>query len=167
MPMPTRILIADDNEVARGRLAESIENHDGWKVCAAVENGEQAVAKATELEPDIIILDLAMPVKDGLQATREIGRIMPAVPILIYTLHDASWLDGEAKKAGARRVVSKPNLEMLLSVLESLITKEPPKPVLGAGLAAATAADASASMASPHRSESFATGKGNPDTSRE
>jgi CheY-like chemotaxis protein len=110
-----RILIADDNEVARGSLSELLSNHDGWEVCAAVENGEQAVLKASELKPNLVILDLAMPVKDGLRATREIGQILPSVPIVIYTMHDSSWLELEARKAGARYMVAKTQWQPLLT----------------------------------------------------
>ena len=65
--MTTRILIADNNEIARGRLTQLIQSHDRWEVCAQTENGQKALLKATELKPDIIILDLAMPVMDGLE----------------------------------------------------------------------------------------------------
>src|SRR5271163_1536022 len=106
--MPIRILIADDNEVARGRLTELLANHDGWEVCAAVENGRQAVEKAEELKPDLIILDFAMPEMDGLTAAREIGKILLSIPIVLFTLHKIPVLDLEAKKVGVRQVVAKP-----------------------------------------------------------
>src|SRR5579862_4274941 len=98
--MPTRILIADDNEIARKRLTEILDSRKGWNVCFAGENGQQAVEKAAELKPDLIVLDLAMPVMNGLQAARKIADIMPAVPILIYTLHNSPSVELEAKKAG-------------------------------------------------------------------
>jgi CheY-like chemotaxis protein len=148
--MPTRILIADDNAVTRDLLKELLESHDGWEVCTAAENGHQAVMKAAELKPDIIILDLAMDVMDGLRATREIGRIMPSIPILIYTLHDASWLESEAKKAGARKVLSKPDVRTLLSVVESFITNEPQDHFQGAAPAAAPSAGAETTAPAAH-----------------
>ncbi len=123
--MPIRILIADDNEILRDRLAELIlEDHDGWEVCAAVENGQDAVEKAEELKPDLLVLDLAMPVMNGLEAARRIGRITPSVPILIYTLHNSSWVELEAKKAGARKVVFKPDVDALLKTIEDYIEKK-------------------------------------------
>ena len=124
--MATQILVVDDNEVVRGRLSEALNSHDGWEVCAVVENGEQAVAKARELNPDLIILDLAMPVMDGLRATRAILRILPSVPIVIYTLHYAEWLVLEAKKAGARGLVPKSNVAKLMDVLEDLLRQKSP-----------------------------------------
>ncbi len=65
-------------------------------MCAAVENGQEAVLKALELKPDLILLDLAMPAMDGLHAAREIGKVLPAIPIVVYTLHDSSWVRLEA-----------------------------------------------------------------------
>ncbi len=122
--MAARILIVDDNEVLRGVLAETLTSHDGWEVCAALENGEQAVVKAGELNPDLIIIDLAMPVMDGLTATREIAKILPSVPVVIYTLHNAAWLQMEAQKAGARAVVSKPEVLKLIDVAEDLLREK-------------------------------------------
>lgn len=124
--MAAQILLVDDNEVVRGRISETLKAHDGWEVCAEVENGEQAVVKARELNPDLIILDLAMPVMDGLSATREITRILPSVPIVIYTMHYAEWLELEAKKAGARGVVAKSNVAKLMDVAEDLLRKKSP-----------------------------------------
>ena len=124
--MATQILLGDDNEVVRGRLSEVLRAHDGWEVCAEVGNGAQAVVKARELNPDLIILDVAMPVMDGLSATREITRILPSVPIVIYTLHYSEWLVLEAKKAGARRLVPKSDVAKLMDVLEDLLRKKSP-----------------------------------------
>jgi DNA-binding NarL/FixJ family response regulator len=121
-----QILVVDDNEVVRRRISETLKAHDGWEICAEVENGEQAVAKARELNPDLIILDLAMPVMDGLRATREIMRILPSVPIVIYTLHYAAWVELEAKKAGARGVVAKSDIAKLMDVAEDLLRKKSP-----------------------------------------
>jgi DNA-binding NarL/FixJ family response regulator len=122
--MAAQILVVDDNEVVRGRLSEALNSHGGWEVCAAVENGEQALVKARELNPDLIILDLVMPVMDGLRATREILRILPSVPIVIYTLHYAEWLVLETKKAGARGLVPKSDVARLMSVLEDLLQEK-------------------------------------------
>ena len=80
--------------------------------------------KANELKPDVIILDLAMPVMDGLSATREILRTLPTVPILIYTLHNIPAIELEAKKAGARKMVLKPHVELLISAMEEILANE-------------------------------------------
>lgn len=131
--MLARILIADDNDVARGRLAELLHTHDSWNVCGEAVNGQQAVSKAAELEPDLIVLDLAMPVMDGLQAAREITRAQPSIPIVLFTVHDLPAVELEAKKVGIRQVVSKSDFAALLSAIEKLLKeeilkKEEPKP---------------------------------------
>jgi CheY-like chemotaxis protein len=119
----TRILIADDNQAVRDNLTEVLKSRDGWEVCGAVEDGQQAILKATELRPDLIILDLSMPVMDGLQAARQIGQILPMIPILIYTLHEASLVESEARDAGVRHVITKGNVNALLTLVENLATK--------------------------------------------
>lgn len=125
MPTSVRILIADDNEVIRGRLSELLTGHDGWEVCAAVGNGRDAVAKAMELRPTLVILDLVMPEMDGLSTAREIGKVLPSAPIVLFTLHKFATIDLEAKKAGVRHVVEKPDVEGLLHVAEELVKMGP------------------------------------------
>lgn len=147
--MAAQILVVDDNEVVRGRLSEALKAHDGWEVCAAVENGEQALVKARELNPDLIILDLAMPGMDGLRATREITRILPSVPIVIYTLHYGEWLVLEAKKAGARGLVPKSDIAKLMNVLEDLLQKKSPVESAPAVLASTEAHAAESRAAVP------------------
>jgi CheY-like chemotaxis protein len=123
--MPVRILIADDNEVVRGRLGELLETQEGWEICASVGNGRDAVEKAVELNPSLIILDLAMPEMDGLTTAREIGKILPSIPIVLFTLHKFPTIDLEAKKAGVRHVVAKPDTDTLLRVAEDLLKNGP------------------------------------------
>jgi len=125
--MIIRILIADDKEIARAHLTESIRDHDEWQVCGQAENGQEAVLKAVELKPDIVILDLAMPVMNGLSAAREIGKALPSVPIVLFTVHKLAALDLEAKKAGVRHVVGKLDTDALLSTIEELVKKESPE----------------------------------------
>jgi DNA-binding NarL/FixJ family response regulator len=102
-----RILIADDHPTIRKVLRSLIESHEEWQVCGEVENGSEAVAKARELKPDLVILDLAMPVMDGIRAAREISRAIPGMPILMHTMHGSPAVNLEAKKAGVTLVVSK------------------------------------------------------------
>lgn len=103
-------------------LRALLETHDGWQVCGEAENGLEAVAKAKDLQPDAIILDLAMPVMDGLRATREISAALPRIPILIHTLHNAPGVDLEAKKAGARTIINKTeNADELLKAIEEAL----------------------------------------------
>lgn len=127
--MTIRILIADDNEAVRGRLGELLATQDGWEVCGSVRSGREAVEKAVELRPGLIILDLAMPEMDGLSAAKEIGKKLPSVPIVIFTLHKFATIDLEAKKAGVRYVVAKPDTETLLRVIDELAKGQPAESV--------------------------------------
>jgi DNA-binding NarL/FixJ family response regulator len=105
--MPYRILIADDHSLVRKVLKTTLENHSGWQVCAQATNGLEAVQKAAELQPDLIILDFAMPFMDGLEAARKILSTSPSVPILIFTNYYFPSLVEEAEAAGVRQVIDK------------------------------------------------------------
>jgi DNA-binding NarL/FixJ family response regulator len=105
-------------------LRALLETHEGWQVCGEAENGLEAVAKANELRPDVIILDLAMPVMDGLRATREICKALPGIPVLIHTLHNAPGLDLESKKAGVSKIINKTDAaDHLISAIEEVLDK--------------------------------------------
>ena len=80
----TRVLIADDSEAVRSGLHELIEDHAGW-VCTEAVNGRDAITKTQDLAPDILVLDLCMPVMDGLQAAQALSKLMPDLPILLCT----------------------------------------------------------------------------------
>jgi CheY-like chemotaxis protein len=123
--MPLRILLADDNPELRTRLGQMLTSaHDDWVICAEAENGEQAVFKTIDLRPDVIILDLSMPVMDGLEAAREIANVFPSVPIFLYTLHTIPALEQEARKVGITQVVCKPNWQSLFDAIESTTKEE-------------------------------------------
>lgn len=126
--MTAQILIADDNDVIRGCISELVEAHDGWKVCAQVENGKQAVLKATELKPDLVILDMAMPVMNGIEAAGEIGKVMPSMRIVLYTVYNLPVLELKAKKAGVRQVVPKPDGAGLVRAVENLLKEQSEEP---------------------------------------
>jgi DNA-binding NarL/FixJ family response regulator len=105
--MLPRILIADDQEMILKALRMLLESKSNLRVCGSALNGSEAVIKARELRPDVIILDLAMPVMNGLEAAREIARILPATPVLLYTMSDLPQVRLEAASAGIREVVGK------------------------------------------------------------
>jgi two-component system, chemotaxis family, chemotaxis protein CheY len=119
-----KVLIADDSELMRKIVSSLLSKTEGWAVCGEADNGQQAVMLAQELKPDLIVLDLAMPLLDGLHACAEILKFMPLVPIVLYTMHKAPEIELEAKKAGAKAVVSKsddPNV--LLETLKELVAE--------------------------------------------
>jgi CheY-like chemotaxis protein len=105
-PVRKSILIVDDSSTIRHLLRTAFENISGWEVGEAV-NGREAIDKARELNPDLIVLDLSMPVMNGLQAAPVLRRMLPTVPIILFTLYGSKFLEREALSAGVTAVVSK------------------------------------------------------------
>ncbi|HEY5617798.1 MAG TPA: response regulator transcription factor [Vicinamibacterales bacterium] len=97
---PVRILIADDHEVVRQGVRTVLEGHPGWVVCGEASTGREAVAKAIDLRPDVVVLDISMPQLNGLEATRQLRRAVPA-KILILTVHESDQVVTEVLDAGA------------------------------------------------------------------
>jgi DNA-binding NarL/FixJ family response regulator len=102
-----RILIADDNENLRRALTEAFSEHEGWVVCGQAVDGLSAVSMASESKPDLIVLDFAMPGLNGIAAAAQISKILPSIPIVLYTVHLSHQIEREAAKVGIRKVVSK------------------------------------------------------------
>jgi CheY-like chemotaxis protein len=126
VPMSARILIADDSSSVRTLLKKLLESHSNlWTVCAEAANGLEAVQKAVELKPDLAIIDLQMPVMDGLSASARIAKSLPKIPILMNTIHKSDYVDSEAKHAGVREVISKAEPGALLKAVEALLGKNP------------------------------------------
>jgi DNA-binding NarL/FixJ family response regulator len=120
--MAVRILIADDDAAIRRLLRRLIENHQDWCVCGDALDGKDAVGKATQLTPDVIVLDLAMPRMNGFQAARQISRTMPQIPILLLTVQQVSKeLTNEALHAGFKGAVSKSTGSEVVRAIESLL----------------------------------------------
>jgi len=101
------ILIADDVAIIRHRLRELFEAQPGFEVCAEADNGQDAIQKAQHLQPDLIVLDLSMPVMSGLEAARILRQIMPTVPIILFTMFSGEFTQEAARSAGIAAVVSK------------------------------------------------------------
>ena len=101
-----RILIADDHEILRNGMCVLLEREPGWVVCGQATTGNDVVAMAIELKPDVILLDISMPGMNGLQAARQIRRSVPA-PIVFMSMYDAPDFEREAINAGASGFVSK------------------------------------------------------------
>lgn len=84
-----------------------LEQQPNWKVCGEAENGREGILKAQEIKPDIILIDLSMPVMNGLEAARELKRMMPRVPLVMWTLAPISMIERDARNAGISLVCSK------------------------------------------------------------
>ena len=118
-----KILIAHDSELIRPMLIGALSERKDWTICGEAANGRQAVLLAVELRPDVILLDFLMPMLSGLQAAEEILKLMPLVPIVLYTMSDNEQVEAEAKKTGIRKVVSKANSQSLVAALEEVLGK--------------------------------------------
>src|ERR1043166_7914016 len=121
-----RILIADDHEVVREGLRAVIEKQPAWEVCGVAETGREAVEKAGDLEPDIAVLDMGMPELNGLEATRQIKRLLPKTEVLIFTAHETEELVREVFDAGAKSFILKAEANRyLVEALKALSQHKP------------------------------------------
>ncbi len=115
-----RILIADDHAVVRAGLRALLESHEGWEVCAEACDGRDAVEKAAKLKPDVAVLDIGMPLLNGVEATRRIRVASPATEILILTMHESDDLVQQVVQAGARGYILKDDADrVLLAAVEA------------------------------------------------
>ncbi len=124
--MAHRILIVDDNAAIRQSLRSSIERREDLQVCGEAENGERAVVQVKELIPDLVILDLQMPVMNGLDAARRIAQIAPRLPMLMFTMYSNEYLVTEARAAGIKDVFSKSAgvSDGLISAIQKILGSE-------------------------------------------
>src|SRR5215467_4505101 len=123
--MAVRILIADDDASIRRLLRRLIENHENWKVCGEAQDGHEAINKTAQLHPDVIVLDLAMPQMNGLQAAREISQQTPETPLLLLTVQQVSKeLTKEARHAGFKGAISKSTGSEVVRAIESLLNHQ-------------------------------------------
>jgi DNA-binding NarL/FixJ family response regulator len=116
-----RILIADDSPVVCQCLARLLGSRLGWEVCGEASTGEDVVRKAQELTPDIIVLDFMMPGKNGIEAAREIGKLMPKIPVLLCSVFLTPQLIGMARRAGVAGTLSKGDLNKVIPCIETLL----------------------------------------------
>jgi DNA-binding NarL/FixJ family response regulator len=116
-----KILIADDKSHVRRVLRTLIEGHEGWDVCAEAEDGMQAVNRAKQFKPDVVILDLAMPELNGIEAAARISKELPDVPILMFTLYVSPQVEKEAANVGVQRVISKSTGYELIPAIEESV----------------------------------------------
>lgn len=102
-----KIMLADDHPVFRSGLKNIVLTETDFEVISEAENGKEAIEKAIEFEPDIIIMDINMPVKDGIEATRTIKEVLPSTKILILTMYSDEAYLKEGLNAGASGYVLK------------------------------------------------------------
>jgi len=120
--MAKKILVADDNPLIRRALSRILEAQADYDLCAEAENGEEAIALAMKHRPDLIILDLEMPVMNGIDAAIEIKRELPAVPIILFTQYADVVTRSAFTNLPVDRVVSKGDGASLLGHIRTLIS---------------------------------------------
>jgi DNA-binding NarL/FixJ family response regulator len=102
-----RLLVADDHEVVRKGLCALLAEQPGWEIAGEASDGREAVEKAKKIKPDVTVLDIGMPILNGLEAARQILKDVANTKILILTMHDSDSLIREVLNAGARGYVLK------------------------------------------------------------
>jgi DNA-binding NarL/FixJ family response regulator len=122
--MSKHILVVDDSETCRKVTRLFIESQLGLEVCGEAVDGIDAIEKAKALKPDLVVLDLAMPRMNGVEAASELRAMMPRVPIILFTMYDDTVGRALALGAGVSNVVSKPAggwklLECVRSLLQA------------------------------------------------
>ena len=124
--MSARILIADDDAAIRDLLRRLLEGHHQWQVCGEAIDGRDAVTKASQLKPDVGLLDLAMPRLNGLEAAREISAIHPQMRMLLLTVQQITdELVDAARSVGFQGAVSKVTGAEVVQGVEVLLRDEP------------------------------------------
>ena len=120
-----RILLVDDHAVVRKGVCAILSSREDIQVCGEAENGKEALEKAVELKPDLIILDITMPVLSGFDASIRIRNTLPHIPILILSMHDSQTVLQACRRAGAQGYVSKGKAgEILLRAVDLLVRGE-------------------------------------------
>jgi DNA-binding NarL/FixJ family response regulator len=121
-----RILVADDHESVRKGVCVILGTRDDIEVCGEASNGQEAIDKAHELKPDLIILDITMPVLSGIDAAEAIRKTLPHVPILFLSMHQSRQIITEAKRIGVRGYVRKSDAAAtLLNAVDAILRNEP------------------------------------------
>ena len=121
-----RVLIVDDHEIVRRGVRSLLLSQANCDVCGEAVDGQDAVEKARELKPDVIVMDVSMPNLNGLDATRQVRRILPQTEVLILSQHDSAEMVRQAFHAGARGYVVKSSISrQLVAALDKVSRHEP------------------------------------------
>ena len=118
-----RLLIVDDHEVVRLGVRCLVDMNPKWSVCGEASNGKEALEQIAELMPDAVILDLTMPVMNGIEAAEEIRRIAPSIKIVLFSMHD---MPSTAQMLRADAFVAKSSAARDLPVALERVLNTPP-----------------------------------------
>ncbi len=118
--MSGRVLLVDDNEPWRRQLCEAVEKHPGWEVVAEGSNGFEAVQKAAAVKPDLILLDIELPIQSGIVAAREILAADPQSRIIFISGHRCPSIVAAALETGARGYLLKSDAHQLVDAMDAV-----------------------------------------------
>lgn len=141
----TRVLLADDHQLLRQALRRGLEDA-GFEVVAEANDGAEAVRLAAEVTPDVVVMDVTMPVLDGVEATRRLHAAHPELPVVVLTMHDEHALRRDAIEAGAAGFLTKDtSMQDVLATVrlaasgEAALSRDLAREMLGAARAEAPA----------------------------
>jgi len=118
-----RILIVDDSDITRRILATILRSRH-WTVCGEAENGWSGVKKFQELKPDVVLLDLAMPDINGIEAAKRMSAPDSTVPLILFTILEIEGIERAAREAGIRAIVPKTEVWNLIGSIERVVSRE-------------------------------------------
>jgi DNA-binding NarL/FixJ family response regulator len=121
----TRILVADDSDVVRHGIKYLLSQHAGWEVCGEAVDGQEAVQKARQLSPDVVVLDFSMPVLNGIEAARQIQTTRPRTTFVLCSMYMDRQLASVAREVGITSVLSKSNVSQVIKGVEAGLHGEP------------------------------------------
>lgn len=116
-----RILIADDHEIVRRGVRQIVEAHPGWEVCGEAADGQAALNLAIKEKPDVMVLDVSLPIMNGIAVTRRLRQDAPQTKVLLFTMHDDDETVSAGLSAGARGYLLKMENEQLLETAISAL----------------------------------------------
>ena len=119
--MKKRVLIVDDHPQMIDSICKSFSEHEFLEICGQASSGHEALEKAAELKPDLVILDLAIPDLNGLKTAKAISEILPNVQIILFTLYAQNIKDSNMDISGSTRIVSKNEPNTLVAHAEDLV----------------------------------------------
>jgi DNA-binding NarL/FixJ family response regulator len=128
-----RILVVDDNPSVRHYLRAILEQQGSWHVCGEARSGAEAVQKAVEDAPDLVLLDYQMPDSNGVEIAKRISQLCPKASILMVTLHLSKQLIEAARLAGVRGACAKQDIGSVVEAVEVLLRQQTYFPTVGPG----------------------------------